>query len=103
MFATYFNSRKTLAIYYQLEKYLKDRLEYRRGENDHTYRGKKNDMADTVLMPGDPLKTKWAAKNFLSNAKEINTVRGMLGYTGTWKKNKVTIHGSGMKCYSQFM
>ena len=57
---------------------------------------KKNDMADTVLMPGDPLRAKWAAKKFLSNATEVNTVRGMLGYTGTWKRNKVTIHGSGM-------
>ena len=57
---------------------------------------KKNDMADTVLMPGDPLRAKWAAKKFLSNVIEVNTVRGMLGYTGSWKKNKVTIHGSGM-------
>ena len=57
---------------------------------------KKNDMADTVLMPGDPLRAKWAAKKFLSNATEVNNVRGMLAYTGTWKRNKVTIHGSGM-------
>ena len=57
---------------------------------------KKNDIADTVLMPGDPLRAKWAANKFLSNVTEINTVRGMLGYTGTWEKNKVTIHGSGM-------
>ena len=46
---------------------------------------KKNDMADTVLMPGD-FRAKWAAKKFLSNVKEVNTVRGMLGYTGTGKK-----------------
>ena len=57
---------------------------------------KKNDIADTVLMPGDPLRAKWAANKFLSNVTEINTVRGMLGYTGTWEKNRVTIHGSGM-------
>ncbi|MDC3092614.1 purine-nucleoside phosphorylase [Paracoccaceae bacterium] len=57
---------------------------------------KKNDIADTVLMPGDPLRAKWAANNFLTNVTEVNTVRGMLGYTGNWKKNKVTIHGSGM-------
>ena len=57
---------------------------------------KKQDIADTILMPGDPLRAKWAAKKFLSNVIEVNTVRGMLGYTGTWKKNKVTIHGSGM-------
>ena len=57
---------------------------------------KKRDIAETILMPGDPLRAKWAAKEFLSNAIEVNTVRGMLGYTGSWKKNKVTIHGSGM-------
>ena len=57
---------------------------------------KKNDIADTVLMPGDPLRAKWAANKFLTNVTEVNTVRGMLGYTGNWKKNKVTIHGSGM-------
>ena len=57
---------------------------------------KKKDIAETVLMPGDPLRAKWAANKFLSNVTEINTVRGMLGYTGSWKKKKVTIHGSGM-------
>ena len=57
---------------------------------------KKKDIADVVLMPGDPLRAKWAANKFLSNVTEVNTVRGMLGYTGTWKSNKVTIHGSGM-------
>ena len=57
---------------------------------------KKQDIADTILMPGDPLRARWAAKKFLSNVIEVNTVRGMLGYTGSWKKNKVTIHGSGM-------
>ena len=57
---------------------------------------KKKDIAEVVLMPGDPLRAKWAANKFLSNVTEVNTVRGMLGYTGTWKSNKVTIHGSGM-------
>ena len=57
---------------------------------------KKSDIADTVLMPGDPLRAKWAANKFLSNVAEVNTVRGMFGYTGSWRKNKVTIHGSGM-------
>ena len=57
---------------------------------------KKKDIAEVVLMPGDPLRAKWAANKFLSNVTEVNTVRGMLGYTGSWKKNKVTIHGSGM-------
>ena len=57
---------------------------------------KKQDIADTILLPGDPLRAKWAANKFLSNIIEVNTVRGMLGFTGSWKKNKVTIHGSGM-------
>ena len=57
---------------------------------------RKKDIAETVLMPGDPLRAKWAANKFLSNVIEVNTVRWMLGFTGSWKKNKVTIHGSGM-------
>ena len=54
------------------------------------------EIAETVFMPGDPLRAKWAASSFLENVKEVNTVRGMLGYTGWWKKNKVTFQGSGM-------
>jgi purine-nucleoside phosphorylase len=54
------------------------------------------DIAETVLMPGDPLRAKWAAETFLENPVCINEVRGMLGFTGTWRGNRVTIHGSGM-------
>jgi len=54
------------------------------------------DIAETVLMPGDPYRAKWAAETFLDDAKCINEVRGMLGFTGTWRGNRVTIHGSGM-------
>jgi len=54
------------------------------------------DIADTVLMPGDPYRAKWAAETFLTDVKLVNEVRGMLGYTGTWKGNPVTIHGTGM-------
>ncbi len=54
------------------------------------------DIAETVLMPGDPLRAKWAAETFLDNPRLVNETRGMLGYTGTWKGNPVTIHGSGM-------
>ncbi|MGB1732848.1 MAG: purine-nucleoside phosphorylase, partial [Paracoccaceae bacterium] len=56
----------------------------------------KGDIAPTVLMPGDPLRAKWVAENFLSDARLVNQVRGMLGYTGTYHGNPVTIHGSGM-------
>jgi purine-nucleoside phosphorylase len=54
------------------------------------------DIADVVLLPGDPLRAKWAAETFLSNVNEVNKVRGMLGFTGLWKGNRVTIQGSGM-------
>jgi len=54
------------------------------------------DIAETVLLPGDPLRAKWAAETFLDDPVCINRVRGMLGFTGSWKGNRVTIHGSGM-------
>ncbi len=54
------------------------------------------DIAETVLLPGDPYRAKWAAETFLKDVKLVNEVRGMLGFTGTWKGNRVTIHGSGM-------
>ena len=56
----------------------------------------KGDIAETVLMPGDPYRAKWAAENFLRDAKLVNETRGMLGYTGSWNGNRVTIQGSGM-------
>ncbi|WP_224825364.1 purine-nucleoside phosphorylase [Cognatishimia sp. MH4019] len=57
---------------------------------------KPGDIAETVLMPGDPLRAKWAAETFLDDPVCVNEVRGMLGFTGTWRGNRVTIHGSGM-------
>ncbi|NNE89493.1 MAG: purine-nucleoside phosphorylase [Silicimonas sp.] len=57
---------------------------------------KPGDIAETVLLPGDPYRAKWAAETYLEDAKLINEVRGMLGFTGTYKGNPVTIHGSGM-------
>ncbi len=54
------------------------------------------DIGETVLLPGDPRRAEWAARTFLKDARCINEVRGMLGFTGTWKGNPVTIHGSGM-------
>ena len=53
-------------------------------------------IAETVLMPGDPYRAKWAAETFLEGAELVNEVRGMLGFTGTWKGHRVTIQGSGM-------
>lgn len=57
---------------------------------------KPGDIAETVLMPGDPYRAKWAAETFLTDAKCVNEVRGMLGFTGTWNGHLVTIQGSGM-------
>ncbi len=54
------------------------------------------EIAPTVLMPGDPLRAKWAAETFLDNAVCVNRTRGMFGFTGTWRGNPVTIQGSGM-------
>ncbi len=56
----------------------------------------KNDFAKTVLMPGDPLRAKFIAENFLENVKEVNAVRNMFGYTGTYKGKEVSVMGSGM-------
>ncbi len=57
---------------------------------------KPGDIAETVLLPGDPYRAKWAAETFLSDIKCTNETRGMLGFTGTWNGNRVTIQGSGM-------
>lgn len=54
------------------------------------------DFAKTVLMPGDPLRAKFIAENFLVGVKRVNEVRGMLGYTGTYKGTRVSVMGSGM-------
>lgn len=56
----------------------------------------KGNIAENVIMPGDPLRAKYIAEKFLENPVLINTVRNMLGYTGTYKGKKVTVMGSGM-------
>lgn len=57
---------------------------------------KPGEIAETVLMPGDPYRARWAAQTFLTDAVLVNEVRGMFGYTGTWRGHRVTIQGSGM-------
>ena len=56
------------------------------------------EIAKTVIMPGDPLRAKYIAENFLENYKLINSVRGMYAYTGTYKDKEITVmaHGMGM-------
>ena len=57
---------------------------------------KKEEIAKTVLMPGDPLRAKYIAENFLEDYKLVNSVRNMFAYTGTYKGKPVTIFSSGM-------
>jgi purine-nucleoside phosphorylase len=54
------------------------------------------DFAQTVLMPGDPLRAKFIAENFLTDAKCVTSVRNMFGYTGTYKGEPISVMGSGM-------
>lgn len=56
----------------------------------------KGDFAKTVLMPGDPLRAKFIAEIFLENPRLVNNVRGVQGYTGTWKGKPVSVMASGM-------
>lgn len=62
----------------------------------HINAANKNDIANTVLMPGDPLRAKFIAENFLEGAICYNEIRGMYGYTGTYKGVPVSVQGSGM-------
>ena len=57
---------------------------------------KKEDFAKTVLMPGDPLRSKFIAENFLENAVLVNDIRGVQGYTGYYKGKRVSVMASGM-------
>ena len=57
---------------------------------------KKEDIAKTVLCPGDPLRAKYIAENFLENARLVNSVRNMFAYTGTYKGKEITVFASGM-------
>ena len=54
------------------------------------------EIAKTVLMPGDPLRAKYIAQNYLEDAKLYNDIRGMLGYTGKYKGVTISVQGSGM-------
>lgn len=56
----------------------------------------KDAFGKTVLMPGDPLRSKFIAENFLENAQLVNNIRGIQGYTGTYKGTKISVMASGM-------
>ena len=57
---------------------------------------RKEDIAKIVLMPGDPLRAKFIAENFMDNCKVVNSVRGMLAYTGEYRGKRITVMGHGM-------
>lgn len=57
---------------------------------------KKGDIADTILLPGDPLRAKYIAETFLENVVQYNEVRNMFGYTGTYKGKRISVQGTGM-------
>ena len=57
---------------------------------------KKGEIAETVLLPGDPMRAKWIAEAFLENPICYNDVRGMLGFTGTYQGKKISVQGTGM-------
>lgn len=57
---------------------------------------KRGDIKDTVLMPGDPLRAKYIAENFLTDVKQFNAVRNMFGYSGKYKGKELSVMGSGM-------
>ena len=58
--------------------------------------GQPGDIAERVLLPGDPMRAKWIAETFLQDAKCYTQVRGMLGFTGTYQGVRVSVQGSGM-------
>lgn len=59
-------------------------------------RANKGDIAETILLPGDPLRAKYIAETFLEDVVQYNNVRGMLGFTGTYKGKRVSVQGTGM-------
>ena len=58
------------------------------------------EIAETILLPGDPLRAKYIAEYFLSDVKQFNSVRNMFGYTGTYEGRPVSVMGTGMGCPS---
>ncbi|WP_195572326.1 purine-nucleoside phosphorylase [Paenibacillus sp. 1001270B_150601_E10] len=57
---------------------------------------KQGDIADTILLPGDPLRAKYIAETYLEDISCYNEVRGMLGFTGTYKGKRISVQGTGM-------
>ncbi len=58
------------------------------------------DIAETILLPGDPLRAKFIAEKYFENIKQFNSTRNMLGFTGTYNNKKISVMGTGMGCAS---
>ncbi len=63
-------------------------------------RANPGDYAEACLLPGDPLRAKYIAETFLTDAAQVNSERGLLGYTGRWEDKPVSVQGTGMGCPS---
>ena len=61
-------------------------------------RAEPGDYADAVLLPGDPLRAKYIADTYLDDVKQVNSERGLLGFTGMWEGKPVSVQGTGMGC-----
>ena len=61
---------------------------------------KEGEIAQTILLPGDPLRARFIADNFLDNVRQFNSTRNMLGFTGTYKDREISVMGTGMGCPS---
>src|ERR1700739_4113266 len=61
-------------------------------------RAEPGDYADAVLLPGDPLRSKYIAETYFDDVIQVNDERGLLGYTGTWEGKIVSVWGTGMGC-----
>jgi DeoD family purine-nucleoside phosphorylase len=61
-------------------------------------RAQEGDYADACLLPGDPLRAKYIAETYVRDAREVNSERGLLGYTGEWEGKRISVQGTGMGC-----
>ena len=61
---------------------------------------KQGEIAETILLPGDPLRAKYIAEHFLTDAKQFKTTRNMYGYTGYYQGKRVSVMGTGLGCPS---
>lgn len=74
----------------------KVKLKVRRDDMSIHINAKKGEIADTILLPGDPLRAKYIAETFLEDVTQYNEVRNMFGFTGTYKGKRISVQGTGM-------